>query len=86
MTERAKYGSLAHLTASGRASHWRKNNPEKVKEYNRERYLYYKEHPRFTGVCKVCGKEFAASRKNAKVCPNCLNKENWRLKNTLQHE
>lgn len=81
MTQRAEYGSLTLLSKdeyrqykAGISKQWRKDNPQRVKDYNRSWYLYRKNHPTIAVICKICGKEFYSYRPTAKICPKCLEK------------
>lgn len=77
--ERAKYGSLKHLTPQEYAKHkatvtarWRENHTDYVRQYFKNWYEQAKTSPKHLLVCKICQKTFLHHRKSAKICPLCL--------------
>lgn len=81
MIKRAEYGSLKDLSEQEYkeykakiAKQWRSDNPDKVKEYNKDWYAWNKKHPKHECFCKICENMFLSYRKSAKICKRCLAK------------
>lgn len=76
--KRLKYGSLKQMTPEEQRKHkrelqkeWRANNKGLVSRRNHYWYERYKERKPFVATCIYCGKQFNATRKYYKTCPEC---------------